>query len=131
MLGLLAWLPCTERHFVLDSFLSFIPPFFLALFLPLSLSLFMFLTASCLLSFVYSHVCLAHLLPQHGRAILGQPLPQLRQPSHEADDCSTHCESMHAKVHGARLAAGVDCQAEVALPTGCLEHLQHAQEAPL
>lgn len=71
--------------------------------------------------------CHAHLLPQHGRAVLGQPLSQLREPPHEADHRRPHCEGMHAKIHRARLAASVDCQAEVALPTGCLEDLQQRQ----
>lgn len=74
---------------------------------------------------------MAHLLPQHGRAVLGQPLSELGQPSHEADDRSTHCEGMHAKFHRARFAAGVDCQPKVALPAGCLENLQRAQGALL
>ena len=71
--------------------------------------------------------CHAHLLPQHGRAIHRQSLTQLREPPHEADHSSPHCESVHAKVQCARLAAGVDCQAEVALPAGCLEDLQQQQ----
>ena len=73
------------------------------------------------LPLVHSH---ADLLPQHGRAIFGQALAQLGQPAHEADDCSPHSEGMHAKVQAAGLATAVHCQAEVALPACCLEHLQ-------
>lgn len=72
------------------------------------------------LPLVHSH---AHLLPQNGWPILGQPLTQLRQPPHEADHCCTYCEGVHAEVYTAGLAAGVDCQTEVTLAAGCLENL--------
>ncbi len=72
------------------------------------------------LPLVHSH---AHLLPQNGWPILGQPLTQLRQPPHEADHCCAYCEGMHAEVYTAGLTAGVDCQTEVTLPAGRLENL--------
>lgn len=74
------------------------------------------------LALVHSH---AHLLPQDGWPVLGQPLTQLGQPAHEADHGCSHCEGVHAKVDAAGLPTGVDRQAEVALPARCLEDLQH------
>jgi len=73
---------------------------------------------------VHSH---AHLLPQNGWPILGQPLTQLGQPPNETDHCCTYCEGMHAEVYTAGLATGVDCQTEVTLPAGRLENLHRKQ----
>ena len=79
------------------------------------------------LPLVHSH---AHLLAQHGRPILGQPLTQLRQPPHEADHRCSYREGVHAEVYIAGLTAGVDGQSEVALPAGRLENLHRKQLSP-